>query len=170
MKNIHRSYTLYSHTICYSYICADMLIIRSSYTFCQGYMWLQIYIPVCCNYHHSLVHMLAIGKVTGVSIFCGPVGLINRCTVMWNVRKCLNIHSYIHELHIINIYIGVYIHNIVQIQLHSYLNQLYIIVVSMHTMNMGIYIYSLWQVQSAYVNAQLPCCMWLSSNLLHTGS
>ena len=56
---------------------------------------MAIDIHICCNYHHTYVHMLAIGKVTGVSIFCGPVGLINHCTVMWNVRKCvLNVHNY----------------------------------------------------------------------------
>ena len=28
-----------------------------------------------------------IGKVTGVTVFCGPVGLIIQCTIGWNVSK-----------------------------------------------------------------------------------
>jgi len=32
-------------------------------------------------YHHNVV----IGQVTGVILMCKPVGLINQCTVMWNV-------------------------------------------------------------------------------------
>ena len=35
----------------------------------------------------TYVTTLAIGQVTGVVLTCEPVGLINQCTVMWQVSS-----------------------------------------------------------------------------------
>ena len=37
---------------------------------------------------------IAIGQVTGVTLTCEPVGLINQCTVLWEVSYVLffNMH------------------------------------------------------------------------------
>ena len=35
--------------------------------------------------NQSTVYTLAIDQVTGVTLTCKPVGLINQCTAVWNV-------------------------------------------------------------------------------------
>ena len=56
------------------------------------YIILIMHVP--CNY------TLAVDQVTGVTLTCQPVGLINRCTVMWNVSlyTCVSITIYTDKL------------------------------------------------------------------------
>jgi len=43
-------------------------------------MYVRMYMYICVYYHN-----VVISQVTGVMLLCKPVGLINQCTVMWNV-------------------------------------------------------------------------------------
>ena len=43
------------------------------------HMYIIAYYVLYCNF------TLAIDQVTGVTLTCRPVGLINQCTVIWNV-------------------------------------------------------------------------------------
>ena len=43
---------------------------------------------------YMYVYTIAIHRVTGVTLACEPVGLINQCTVMWNVS--VHTHTYIY--------------------------------------------------------------------------
>ena len=44
-----------------------------------------------CHAHNNVficVYVyIGIGKVTGVTVFCGPVGLIIQCAIGWDVSK-----------------------------------------------------------------------------------
>ena len=59
------------------------------------------------TYSNYVNYILAIDRVTGVTLTCRSVGLINQCTVLWNVSlytllrfsvmsNKLNIHTYMH--------------------------------------------------------------------------
>ena len=42
---------------------------------------------------------VVIGQVTGVTMTCPPVDLMNECTVMWNVSNCfLYVRMYVYQL------------------------------------------------------------------------
>ena len=54
--------------------------------------------------------IIAIDQVTGVILMCEPVGLINQCTVMWNVSASSFVYFYlIYVLTHVNLY--AHVHN-----------------------------------------------------------
>ena len=42
-----------------------------------------MYYQILCQY--VCIHILAIDRVTGVTLTCEPARMDNQCTVMWNV-------------------------------------------------------------------------------------
>ena len=68
---------------------------------------LCVHLNIQCNYMyvhirtHMYICILAIDQVTGVTLTCEPAGLINQCTVMWNVS--VHIRTYVRTYIILNI-------------------------------------------------------------------
>ena len=49
--------------------------------------YILTYIQTC--YYIYSYYYIAVGQVTGVRLTCEPVGLINRCTIKWEVSNTL---------------------------------------------------------------------------------
>ena len=59
---------------------------------CVRYTYYQILSQYVC------IHILAIDRVTEVTLTCKPVELDNQCTVMWNVSVHKPYYEYVHNI------------------------------------------------------------------------